>query len=270
MTRKLYVTILTIVTIICIIIGSVVNIGNLFDRLYRGIQGLTEAGSDTDSSSGTYTLNYVEGTDYTDFTSLDIDVDVMDITIQPGEAYSVQYTGNQKKMDPVISMSGDTLVVTQTIKKQRWGSTNNVKCRLVITVPEDVSLENLTIQADVGDIDINDLTVTDFDVSADVGDVDMDHVSMDQGKLGLDVGDLDMDNCSFTDFSVSCDVGDVKITADSDLSKYAVELSCDMGSVTVNDQDQKRSFTQRGEDGSLTVTNSVGDIRVKMTEDRKE
>ena len=69
----------------------------------------------------------------------------------------------------------------------------NLKGDITVTVPGNCKLENLTVQADVGDVTVDGYTAK-------------------VAEFFLDVGKLEVENSQFEEATVSADVGDITLS----------------------------------------------------------
>lgn len=260
MKKNLYLTVLTIVTVFCIIIGSVYHIVgwgfNFFDGLFDFVDGY-DSSSKKDAGplvkSGTIELD--------DFTSIDADVSVMNLTIEPGDQATITYSGNSK-LKPKYRVDNGTLILTQnSVHNMWWG---NKKCNVTITVSADQYCELFDISADVGDININRISGEQLFLNADVGDIDVERCTFEAIDIQADVGDVEMEHCDFYLLNIDNSIGNIDVVSANDLSDYYIEMDTSIGEVTFNDHDYRRSYEQPGSssDRKITLYNDTGDIRL--------
>lgn len=273
MKKNVYLTILTIITVICIIAGSCYHIIGWGISLAENFN-LPFFDDNTNSSAGKLTDSGNISLD--EFTSIQADINVMDLNIINGQSYSISYSSNEKLI-PEYKVENNVLKISQPVKKSNlFGSK---KCKVTITVPNqldtiditadvgEINLEGLsaallTLKADVGDIDVSDCNLENVELDTDVGDVDVSDCTLENVELGADVGDIDFNNSTFLTMNASNGTGDITVSS-SDLSDYQIQLETSIGEVRVNDQNYRRKFNQDGKSTlKLTINNSTGDIDV--------
>lgn len=273
MKKNVYLTILTIITVICIIAGSCYHIIGWGISLAENFN-LPFFDDNTNSSAGKLTDSGNISLD--EFTSIQADINVMDLNIINGQSYSISYSSNEKLI-PEYKVENNVLKISQPVKKSNlFGSK---KCKVTITVPNqldtiditadvgEINLEGLsaallTLKADVGDIDVSDCNLENVELDTDVGDVDVSDCTLENVELGADVGDIDFNNSTFLTMNASNGTGDITVSS-SDLSDYQIQLETSIGEVCVNDQNYRRKFNQDGKSTlKLTINNSTGDIDV--------
>ena len=100
----------------------------------------------------------------------------------------------------------------------------NSDCTLTITVPDNVSLNSIQADLNMGDMDVNNI------------------------------------HASSADFSV--DMGSLKISG-MDIDKYSANLSVDLGDIKVNDSTYSHSYTNNAGSGkSINADVNLGDIKI--------
>ena len=262
MKKTTYLIIISIITIVCVIAGSIYHIGG-----FR-IPGFSNK-SDTkftsieldDGSVSADTVNLDK------FSDIDMDLQVMDVTIQKGDSLGISYECSKKEYVPTIDVKDDVLTVKQKVKNKI--NIGNVKrCKMILTVPDDIDIENIEISTDVGDIKIDDVNGDAFTLESDVGDMKLAGITGEELSINTDVGDVKLEECSFDNAEISGHTGDVKVEGVDDLSKYTMDFETDLGDVKVNGKNYKKQYSEKASSGdsekeqSLTISTNIGDIVV--------
>ena len=267
------ITVLVVITIFCVIGGTFYHMSGFWNWWGRNDFDAMQNGTS-------------KSMDLNEFTSIDIDAYVMDLTIREGDNYFVEYQYTQG-LEPVCKIDKGTLKITQSKHKRTffWGFNSN-NCKVQITVPSKTELQDLRLQIDVGNINIADIISEKCNMETDTGDckvtkcsfkrstidTDTGDVSVDNSELGItqvssDVGDIELENCTFRDLEADSDVGNIRIDAAQDLSDYRMELKTDVGDVHINDQKEKRNYYEKGNNqGNITAQTDVGDIILNYRE----
>ena len=125
---------------------------------------------------------------------------------------------------------------------------------------DDICMEDLTIDADMGNIEANQISFAKMDIDADMGNIEMNEVAFDRGECDADMGSIELRNAVFDrlecdadmgsieiegDFqklTANCSMGSVTVTTKEDLDDLSLDLSADMGVVTVNGKDRGREY----------------------------
>lgn len=211
------------------------------------------------------------GHDVTPFTSIDLDVDLGNVTIAAGDDYGVEIECWGKGYEINHWYSGDTLYIEDTdngiqLLPDSFGS------NITIYVPSDVWLESLYVDLDLGSLTLAGLNMEYAEITLDLGDLTGEaltvvtsmHVEASLGAVILfgDLGEY---------VEISADLGSVQLGLSKPASEYACELEADMGSITVDGKKQ-----QPGDDNKITcgygdrvieVDASLGSITVDFDQD---
>ncbi len=257
MKKNIYLTVLSVITIICMIVGCLRIIGKLGSNWFHWD---SYSGSTDDQELGTD----ANAQELEAFTNIDLDVNVLDVTIVYGDQYTIAYDCD-KRYIPQYQVKDDTLYVKQS-SSTNWNlfSLDNAKCEMTITLPKDTQLDNLNMQVDVGDVKINGIKATSTTMDADVGDVDIDNANMGDADFSMSTGDISLDQVTFTNLKINASVGDVEISTTTSLAGYRMDLSTSVGEIEINGQDYDDDYENAGTGaGDVTVNNSTGDIEVK-------
>ena len=229
MKKNAYLTILTIVTVLCIIIGVGI-------RVIKASNWLKNTFSNT-----SITTDKSEVIKLDNFDSISLSAEIANIDISNGDSFTLEYEiGSNATLE--YEVSDGTLTIKQKVKTKMFN--NNEKYNIIITVPENTKLENVEIEANVGDIDLESLDTNFCYISADVGDIDLSDIT-------------------FNTMEIDANVGDVNIKSKEDLSKSTIEVTNDIGDVSVNREKQGKEFSQKGSDNKkLTITSDVGEVKI--------
>ena len=243
MKKNLYLTILAIVTVICVIVGSVYHITGWFGFGSHSILGRlfsVVTGYDNDSKRDRSHVTYSEDLDA--FEDIEIDTSVMDITINTGNSYHLEYDC-VAFLKPEMSVK-DNIFKLEQPSVRHLGSNN--KCKMTLTVPSGTVLDNADILSNVGDIKIYNTEIRDITVEADVGNISLESCTFATSDVEGDVGNINIiiDSCEFYDIDLYNDIGDVTLNTNADLSNYEIDLSTDVGSIKYKGENKKREYYQ--------------------------
>ena len=249
-----FITILAVFTVAAIILGVMIHLGGLFRIRTKSILSM-------DLVNDTFELSK-------DIKELDVDASIGDLNIKYGAEPSVYYE-YPKGYEPQIKCVGGKVTIEEKAPKRVDASILNKKYSLVITLPEDVQLEKVNIDMDMGNVKFNNIEVAGrFDVSADMGNVEIKSVKCGDFSASLDMGNLEIDylECQSADAdvymgnielkSVKCD----NITADADMGNievygdYAkITANCAMGNLEVKSDNPNTVFDVETDMGNCMV-----------------
>jgi hypothetical protein len=247
MGKKIYLSVIYIITLLCMIIGILGNVFNIvpFSRI-------------TLEPSGTYTTfsqNYIET-----IQNISIAMNVGSVTICHGNTMSVEFSGKKKYL-PDVKLDDNDLIITQSSNVSISGI-DDTDCTLIITVPEDVQLDNIFVQLNIGDISVKNLNISDVDIDIDIGSLQCSNITTDICKLNVNMGDIKVNNCECNSYDLSVDMGDIKLT-DIDINQYSNNLSVDLGDIKMNGNSVSNSYiTNVVDDKRLTAYVAMGSIKI--------
>ena len=231
MKKRIYLSIIYFITLICIIIGVLGNVFNIspFTRM-------------TMASSGKYIEN---SSIYDNVSDISVDMNLGNVEIKKGSKLEVIYTGAEK-FKPAVSVSGTSLNIEQHVKVHLMTNIKNSDCTLTITIPDNISLNSIQADLNMGDMDVNNIHASSADFSVDMG--------------SLKIVDSAVKNLTADNNMV--DMGSLKISG-MDIDKYSANLSVDLGDIKVNDSTYSHSYTNNAGSGkSINADVNMGDIKI--------
>lgn len=207
----------------------------------------------------------------TPFSAVSLDVDLGNVTIAAGDDYGVEIRswGTGYAVDFWYNNSNDTLYIESNDSDSFLPT--NCGSEITVYVPADIRLESLYVDLDLGDLTLAGLDLGYADISLDLGSLTGEALSVTttfqvEASLGEVVlfGDLG----EYVD--ISADLGSVQLGLSRPISEYCWELEADLGSVTVDGQEQKLvDYEVTGGDGnrSIVVDADLGSITLDFDSD---
>ena len=179
-------------------------------------------------------------------------------------ASSGKYIENSSTYDNVSDISVDMNLGSVEIKKGSKLMTNikNSDCTLTITIPDNVSLNSIQADLNMGDMSVNDINASSADFSVDMGSLKIADSAVKNLTADVNMGDIKLTNCNSDVFNLSVDMGSLKISG-MDIDKYSANLSVDLGDIKVNDSTYSHSYTNNAGSGkSINADVNMGDIKI--------
>lgn len=227
--RTLYLTILTIVTILCIIVGISVHVFHVF------------------SFQKTHTVQ--EEIELESFDSIQLDIDAGDFSIVYGDSYKVSYSYPDNFV-PSVSVTNRILSVTQSLNNFRFRNLTSSDYSITIEIPEGTLLTNLDAKMDMGNFELNGLSVDVLSIDADMGNIELEDLTLKTATVRADMGNVELNDCSFDSANCTADMGSIDVSGNF----ASLTAKCDLGSITV-DSDSIDS-------AKLDLSTSFGSIEV--------
>lgn len=252
MKKSIYLTIIWGITILAIIFGT------FYHSTDWGEKVLGKLGIKIPSHTQHFdeTLNT--------FDKISFDVDLSEIEIITGNDYHISYKCTENVI-PEYEVKNGTLQITQTSKNPHFPKRNgNDNCEIIITVPRDAALSDITGYCDLGDVELSNLTADNISITCDLGEASLSNVSATSITCDCNLGSCEMDGCDFDNLTINNDLGSVEVNGSISLSDYTMKLSASMGGIEVNDKDYRSSYEQIGDkDKTITISCDMGSIEIE-------
>jgi hypothetical protein len=270
MKKNIYLAILTIVTMVCMIVG-------IFAHVLGGSFGKNILLKN--SSAEQAKLN--EKLDA--FSSIQMNLAAANVVIQTGSDYSIAYTGDSD-LEPNYSVDGGVLKIKNRKEYKLFGGITNIgdDCTLTVTVPEDADLANLSaaidagelriyriraeifdVDVDAGNVEVYDGTYTEVTADVDAGNMTFETCAMTSMEADNDMGNITLDGCTFDSIRATADMGNIKLFSSQPLDNYTVQVSADLGNITVNGKNYSGSYHADGDpEHSVDITVSLGNAEL--------
>ncbi|MBQ8496303.1 MAG: DUF4097 family beta strand repeat protein [Clostridia bacterium] len=256
---------------------AIVLIISIFSAIISGITGIFYFLDDSDADiTGDMTEIYTGDTP----TSLDIEIGAAKLKVEKGTSFSV--LSNNKKI--TAKKDGDTLEIEE--KSHRWNMKSS-DTALVITIPENISFKNFSLDIGAGNISIEMLTAdtveldigaADFEaqylsakkrIDADLGAGDFSIRSgwLNAPDFDLGVGKTDVTATIEGDGDFDCGVGEMTLTIYDSPSDYTIRASRGIGDFTVDGETVSDGDVIGNGANTLRISGGVGKITVSFLQD---
>ncbi len=252
MKKSIYLTVIWIITIFCIIGGSCYRFMGWGQDFFEHFEADT---SRSRKISNQETLD--------EFHNIVFDIDLSEVTIEVGSSYHISYHCTKNQVVE-YKVENDTLTVTETSQNPYFPKRNgNDDCDIVITIPQNAQLSDVSGSCDVGDIEISGFTADKVDISCDLGEASIANVTASSIICKCNLGNCEIEDCTFDDLTVSNDLGDVDLSSDWSLSSYTLDLQVSLGSIEINDDVYSSQYRRDGDsDKNIKITCSMGNIEI--------
>lgn len=252
MKKTIFFIILGVVTVGCIIFGTVKHVGGGLGPLH--LMGIYES---DDGEAGDVNFDFhwkydnEEGSDsefsinqiLEKFSSIKIDGTIMDLSIEEGTQFKIESKFNKALLRPSYSVKDGVLEITQ--QKKKGPRTGSNTCKVVITIPSCTDLSRLNINVNVGDVKIRELTAKEINAT-------------------VNVGEINIRKADFDELSAETNVGEIDIDTDGKFGEYSINVSTDVGEVSVDHQKFKRHYNSHVSGSKkITANANVGEVSVR-------
>lgn len=248
-----------IITIGVIVLVAGCTLSFLLKLLLSGGVGGFASGTRTD-----YGREQKEIVSLAAFSSLSIDLSDADITLTPGDSFSLDYYFRDSRQVFHFEENGGELRIWDVrsqalfglfpLNFQLFGSSPSN--RIKITYPANTDLETMVVRSAFGDIDISSLTANKSEVHLSSGDLTLDSLSAGSFSAENSFGDITLQDVkSESLFKVHLSSGDMAVSA---AAGETFNLSNNFGDITLSGITAKE-LDARLDSGSLAVTNAAAE-----------
>lgn len=254
--KKSFMPILWGITIICIIVGATIHVGGFFGRLGSELLGISvfSAGKDVTPVSSSE--------QYTGIQALDMELDLANVIIRQGDELDISYEG-AKELAPVIKTSGEKLIITQTkSNKVKLNSLKQADNSITITVPSDGKMTDISVDIDLGNLEISDVSCDKLDLDMSLGSVQLKAVTASEIRVQNDMGNIEAHEPIFEKMDMDCDMGNITLSGIGDMNDYRIEADCSLGSVSINGDSVSNKYSAGKGDKTITLKADMGNVEI--------
>ena len=277
--------------------GPIGWIGDLADLDWgAGVHWLDDGASWNSADTNEYTFPCMGDTGDSRVDSLDLDVYYGDVriveNIKNPEEIRVQVEYRKKNHKRVLEAykDGTALIIRETGSRR---SRNNDSTRITIAIPRGMEdethmLREILLKQDAGAISVDmPLTAVEINITVNAGECDaqskltaLETLKLDVGAGEMDmkeleapelflsagVGQLDVDRMTADDIIIDCGVGSIDATAVGRENDYNYDITSNVGSVSIDDEDYDGLGVSReidnGADKRMQIDCGVGTVDV--------
>lgn len=269
------------------IVVAIVGVVSIFFRIFNIGSNISNINN---QENGEVISEEGELKSYDNIDIIDIDHGAGALIIKSGETDKVTvYIEDNDNNKYNVRTSGGTLRIENgrnfdNIFGISWNE--NISSRLIITLPKDIELEKIDIDAGAGEIILQDFTTKDLDIDAGAGQVKITNVEAYQVDIDGGAGELIFANVVFSDSDISAGVGVLDFTGkllnENDISAgvgeiilniqgkredYNIKLEKGLGEIRVDGQEfGDVELKQDNSEHSLDIEGGVGSVNVKFVE----
>ena len=223
------------------------------------------------------------------FSNVALSVIAADVRFEEGEAYGLRYQLHPDELVLQAEVEGENLYFSTQAKE---GASLSGDWEVVVTIPRDARLADVSVATVSGDITLSDRTMETLDLGTTSGAVEASAVTAGEIQVASTSGDIHIDDlsarsvnaastsgavsltgtadslnlgttsgaCAFSgDLTGAGNVGTVSGNIDVTVPDTAIEANS-LGEITWNGRDQGPSFHRAGDGPALTLGSVSGDI----------
>ncbi|RKM61244.1 hypothetical protein D6855_04965 [Butyrivibrio sp. CB08] len=172
------------------------------------------------------------------FSNIDINLSVGDVTVEKGTDYSIEYCFPEK-IQPEYGVKDGTLVIEG--KEVKTISDNKLsKTYLIITVPEEMDLKDVSISVAMSDVNVDDIHADKLKGKTSMGDVYVKRCEFSDAKWDCAMGYVSFDG-KYNKLNLESSMGDIKV---SNNTNWKGTLKTGMGNIEVDGKPQGALYTK--------------------------
>lgn len=217
------------VFLIFIIVTTIANVG-------YNILGKTDLIND--SNSKLLKNNIVISNNESEIREIDIDIKSSNIILKTAENFKVETNNKDIKYS---YEDGKVLIKQNNVNK--WYLNKNNNSKLIFYIPNEISLEKINLNNNVGDVKIDFEKISNLNIDLDVGDIFV--KSMLGGKN-----------------IIKSNIGDINLELSLKQEDYKFEFDKDIGEVKLNNNKIKRDTITGDRNNNLKIKTNIGDIKI--------
>ncbi len=221
------------------------------------------------------------------FDRIEIDSHYATVIFSPSDDYYIEYDVSADSDTPYFIKDGTLYFSDNTHFGINFNFNDNKKDEYItIYYPKNASFEMITAELDMGSIYIADIAIQSLDLDMDMGSLSIDNCSVDNLSSNLDMGSAIIMDCTIGNADFELDMGNLdmtatyisgSMTADLDMGSadieliskgqnrgyYGLDLSCDIGSVRLNNTDHGKEYHASGSP-IINISCDLGSISVDI------
>lgn len=247
--KAIYIAVLVVVTVL--IVG-----GCIAYRMRNGVLGWM--GCINYSNADIVEMTY----DDMNFNAVAVKLDVADIEIKTGDTYYINLLYPENSF-PEVKCEGGRLVIDEK-GGSYWhiGFINPVKCKIIITVPEEAVLDTVDIDTDAGNISLENIVASVLRVKADAGNIKLKDVEAQNADIDADAGNIDIRDCNIKILAeIKADAGNVELYGNV---TDTINIAASCGRIVYRDGNAEL-ISLKADMGSIEVSGRLGKVKAQCS-----
>lgn len=222
--------------------------------------------------------NYDFSEEYRNVKEIEIDGVVSSIEIVSGSKFIVEANNLDNKL--ITQLRNGILKIEE---KGNIFSNSTKNGKIYITVPKDVTLDELSIDTGAGKFIIQDITAKEFDLDHGAGTLELEDVHFYSADIDGGAGKIEIKNAILNDLEldagagkvevvanitgnsqINCGVGEVDITLLGNEDNYQITTEKGIGSIKINGITQKNGTIFGNGSNKLEIEGGIGNIDISF------
>ena len=204
-----------------------------------------------------------------EFEDVQVRLNLANLTVERGDIFRLH--GHHNNTALLIDESGGTLRITSQGRRGVGGINigfigTSQEGHLTLTIPHGVSLADLDITLNAGNINIRDIEAQQAHLTSDLGNINATRVHFSDTRIESSVGNVDISGMLLGDARVASDLGNVAVTLENSENEVSWSASAGLGRVSHNGQNRGGGTSGHSVNPSLTLdmSSGVGNVDVRF------
>lgn len=213
---------------------------------------------------------------YDNVERIEIDGVSASITVEEGTNFGVKTINLDKGF--TSKLRNKTLKIKEN---KTWFFSNNDNSQIIITVPSNTTLKELSINTGAGQFIIDSINAKEFeldhgagllkianstfykaDIDGGAGEIRIQNTTISNLELDSGVGEVDVEADITNNSEISCGVGEVNITLLGNEEDYSIRTEKGIGSIKINNIEQPNNTVYGRGTRKIEVEGGVGSINI--------
>lgn len=220
--------------------------------------------------------------EYSNITSMDIDLSVCKLVIKKGDTLKVDASEVSEKFK--CSAEGNKLKIEdKNLHRNFFKQTEDIKSEVTIYVPENMNFDEVTIETGVNETNIEYLKANKVNLEMGVGRYQIDSLSAKYAKIEAGAGEANINDCDIEELKldggigrlaftgkitrtadIECGVGRLEVNLIGSPDDYKIESETGLGNFKVDGQNVSEHQTIGNGDVTVKVNAGVGETVVNF------
>ncbi|MDF9825124.1 hypothetical protein M2475_001591 [Breznakia sp. PF5-3] len=196
--------------------------------------------------------------------SINIEADAGEVYIKEADKFSIEVKNYDVKAIEFKDNDGDISLSTGNqeivIFPFTFWDDDSYERKITIYVPK--SCKSLEVDADLGNVEMNDISIDNLSLSLNLGSLEAKNIKVKTGKLDLDLGDAEFSGDFKESLVITNNLGSIDITLAGSIDDYGYSLDTDLGEISIGGNSYHSHKDNNGGKRLLKADADLGEINV--------
>ncbi len=203
---------------------------------------------------------------YTGVRKIDMDLSVGDVEVLPTDGHEVvvETEGISRRLGFTSNIKEDELEITS----KKWSIFGSRKWtgKIYLYLPKEVTLEEISLGIDAGDLTVRDLWAEEFSLSVGTGNGRVENFTAREADIDCGAGMITASGCAGRTLELDCGVGEIEYVAPGTEAHYDYDINCGVGEVRIGSREYsglgRSGQVNNGMERKIKIDCGVGSVTV--------